>query len=210
MLGYFLDGGWMMVPLTACSILWVAIFIDRTRAFRAAGKGHHDLCKGVQNALGARDVGKAITLCEQESGPVAATFLKGLTRYQRLKQLGKPSTEIEVSVGRTMEEYAPKAMQGLERHLGALTLMAAIAPLIGMVGTVTGMIRAFGVMSDQAGLEAGAVAGGISEAMLTTAAGLLVAVPCVIVYYVFQRRIEDYMSTIETGIADIAEFIGEA
>ena len=209
MLGYFLDGGWMMLPLTICSIVWVAIFIDRIRAFRAAGTTHEDLRKGLRDALDSKDVGKAVTLCEQGNGPVAATFLTGLSLYQRMKARNKTTAEMAVAVSKSMEEYAPKALQGLENRLGYLVLIAGISPLIGMVGTVTGMIRSFSVMVDQAGLEAGAVAGGISEALITTAAGLLVAVPCVVVYHVFQRRIEDYTRTIEMGVADISEFISE-
>ena len=199
----------MMLPLTICSIIWVAILIDRIRAFRAAGVTHEDLRKEINDALDAKDVDKAISLCEQGSGPVAATFLTGLSKYQRMKERHKTTAEMTVTVSKAMEEYAPKALQGLENRLGYLVLMAGISPLIGMVGTVTGMIRAFSKMVEAAGLEPGAVAGGISEAMITTAAGLLVAVPCVVVYHVFQRRIEDYTRSIEMGVADISEFISE-
>jgi biopolymer transport protein ExbB len=177
--------------------------------FRAAGVTHEDLRKEINDALDAKDVDKAISLCEQGSGPVAATFLTGLSKYRRMKEHHKTTAEMTVTVSKAMEEYAPKALQGLENRLGYLVLMAGISPLIGMVGTVTGMIRAFSKMVEAAGLEPGAVAGGISEAMITTAAGLLVAVPCVVVYHVFQRRIEDYTRSIEMGVADISEFISE-
>ena len=209
MLGFFLDGGWMMLPLLICSIAWVAIFIDRSRAFRAAGSTHEELRKNLRDALDAKKVDQAVALCEQGAGPVAATFLAGLARYRKMKERGKSQAETAVAVGKSMEEYAPKALQGLENRLGYLVVMAGISPLIGMVGTVTGMIRSFGVMVETEGLEAGAVAGGISEALITTAAGLLVAVPCVVVYHVFQQRISDYTRTIEAGIADISDFIGE-
>ena len=209
MLGYWLDGGWMMLPLTICSIIWVAILIDRIRAFRAAGTGHEELRKGVRDALDAKDVDKAARLCEESTGPVAATLLTGLTLYQRMKARNKSSAEMSVAVSKAMEEYAPKALSGLEARLGYLVLIAGISPLIGMVGTVTGMIRSFSVMVNTAGLEPGAVAGGISEALITTAAGLLVAVPCVVVYHIFQRRIEDYTRSIEMGVADVSEFINE-
>ena len=209
MLGYFLDGGWMMLPLTICSIIWVAILIDRIRAFRVAGTAHEELRKDVNDALDAKDVDKAIALCEQSTGPVAATFLTGLSKFRRMKEHNKTTAEMTVTVSKAMEEYAPKALQGLENRLSYLVLLAGISPLIGMVGTVTGMIRSFSVMVEVAGLEPGAVAGGISEALITTAAGLLVAVPCVVVYHIFQRRIEDYTRSIEMGVADISEFISE-
>jgi len=199
----------MMLPLTICSIIWVAILIDRIRAFRVAGTAHEELRKGINDALDAKDVDKAISLCEESAGPVAATFLTGLSKYRRMKEHNKSSAEMAVTVSKAMEEYAPKALQGLENRLGYLVLIAGISPLVGMVGTVTGMIRSFSVMVEAAGLDPGAVAGGISEALITTAAGLLVAVPCVVVYHVFQRRLEDYTRSIEMGVADISEFISE-
>jgi len=198
-----------MLPLTICSIIWVAILIDRVRAFRAAGTVHEELRKAIRAALDEKDVGKAVQLCEAGTGPVAATLLTGLSLYQRMKERSKSSAEIGVAVGKTMEEYAPKALSGLESRLGYLVLIAGISPLIGMVGTVTGMISSFTAMVNTAGLEPGAVAGGISEALITTAAGLLVAVPCVVVYHIFQRRIEDYTRSIEMGVADVSEFISE-
>ena len=170
MLGYWLDGGWMMLPLTICSIVWVAILIDRVRAFRAAGTEHEALRKGVRDALDAKDVAKAVELCEKDTGPVAATLLTGLSQYQRMKARNKTTAEISVAVSKAMEEYAPKALQGLEARLGYLVLIAGIAPLIGMVGTVTGMISAFTQMVNTQGLDPGNVAGGISEALITTAA----------------------------------------
>ena len=81
---------------------------------------------------------------------------------------------------KSMEEYAPKALRPLENRLNLLVLVAAIAPLLGMTGTVTGMISSFDVMASSAGLDPGAVAGGIGEALITTAAGLIVAMPCAV------------------------------
>ena len=109
-----------------------------------------------------------------------------------------------------MEDYAPKAIHGLEKRLNAMILISGISPLIGMTGTVTGMIRSFNVMAAAAGLDAGAVAGGISEALITTAAGLIIAIPAVVAYNYFTSRIEVYNMAIEAGITDIAEAIEEA
>jgi biopolymer transport protein ExbB len=79
-----------------------------------------------------------------------------------------------------------------------------------MTGTVTGMITSFDVMASSAGLDPGAVAGGIGEALITTAAGLLVAMPCAVYYNIFSRKIDDLSATIDTALADIMETIGEA
>ena len=209
MLGILMDGGWLMLPLVLCSIAVLAIIIDRTRAFRAAGTNHEQLRKSMANKLAEGDVEGAVDIVSNASGPVAATFLAGLRNCIRMKEKGKRPDEIQLTVSNTMEEYAPKALNGLNKHLNSLVLIASISPLLGMTGTVTGMIRSFDIMASSAGLEPGAVAGGIAEALITTAAGLLVGIPAVLVHSWYSKRIEDYTMTIESGISDIVDFINE-
>lgn len=210
MLGFLLDGGWMMLPLVLCSIVGAAIVIDRMRAFRAAGQDHEALRQAVRDALGRRDLDGAIRACTASSGPVAATLLCGLARYRRMLAKGKSAEEMEIAVSKTMEDYAPKSMHGLERRLNLLVLIASISPLLGMTGTVTGMIRSFDVMAAASGLDAGAVAGGIAEALITTAAGLLIAIPAVVAYNIFTRRCDEWVVAIEGSISDVVEAISEA
>lgn len=209
MLGILMDGGWMMVPLLICSIVGLAVIIDRARAFRAAGGGYEEIRKNVRQKLEEGDVNSAISIVEGSKGPVAATLLNGLNRFVRLVGREKPVDEAAVAAVKSMEEYAPKALRPLENRLNLLVLVAAIAPLLGMTGTVTGMIASFDVMASSAGLDPGAVAGGIGEALITTAAGLIVAMPCAVYYNLFTRKIEDYSSTIDTSLTDIMETIGE-
>lgn len=210
MMGYLLDGGWLMLPLLFCSIGLLAVIIDRARAFRAASIDHESLRKEVRTAVNAREFDRAIALCENSTGPVAATILAGLLRLKRLKERHKSPEEIEITVSKTMEDYAPKAMHGLEKRLNALVLIASLSPLLGMTGTVTGMIRSFGVMAASAGLDPGAVAGGISEALITTAAGLLIAAPGVVAYNMFIRKVEEYTMAIEGSISDLVEAVSES
>ncbi len=207
MLNYLLDGGWMMLPLVLCSIISLAILIDRVRAFRVAGTASKSLCDEIRRRLADGGLDDAIQYCLHAGGPVAATLLVGLQRYRRMRENGRRTEEIEIAVSKTMEDYAPKALQGLERRLNLLVLVASVSPLLGMTGTVTGMIRSFDVMASSAGLDPGAVAGGISEALITTAAGLLIAIPAVVAYNLFSRRIEDFTLAIETGITILNESI---
>jgi biopolymer transport protein ExbB len=188
----------------------LAVVIDRTRAFRAASIDHESLRKEVRTAVNAGEFGRAIALCENSTGPVAATILAGLLRLKRLKERNKSPEEIEITVSKTMEDYAPKAMHGLEKRLNALVLIASLSPLLGMTGTVTGMIRSFGVMASASGLDPGAVAGGISEALITTAAGLLIAAPGVVAYNMFVRKVEEYTMAIEGSISDLVEAVSES
>lgn len=210
MLGILMDGGWMMVPLLLCSILGLAVIIDRLRAFHAAGDSHEEFRKSIRKKLEEGDVSEAINLASSSAGPVAATILNGLSRFARLVSREKTVDEAANAAVRSMEEYAPKALRPLEMRLNLLVLVAAIAPLLGMTGTVTGMIASFDVMASSAGLDPGAVAGGIGEALITTAAGLLVAMPCAVYYNIFSRKIDDLSATIDTALADIMETIGEA
>lgn len=207
MLEYILDGGTMMLPLLACSIIGLAVILDRMRAFRLAEGDTSALREEVLRALAEKDFERAEKACGQQPGPVAAVLLVGINKYRRLVELGKSETEIEVSVNKSMEDYAPHVMEALERRLNLLILIASIAPLLGMTGTVTGMIRSFNSMAGAAGLEGGAVAAGISEALITTAAGLLVAIPCVVFYNFYSKRVDRFVLAIEESAAELIDFI---
>ena len=209
MMGYLMDGGWMMLPLLACSIGLLAVVIDRVRAFRAASKCDPVKVRAaVREAVAAGDIEKAKAACEETEGPVAAVLMTGLQRLEHMRAKGKSEADIEAGVSKAMEDYAPKAMKGLEQRLGAMVLISSVAPLLGMCGTVTGMINSFSVMAEAAGLDPGAVAGGISEALITTAAGLLIAIPGVVAYNMFQRRIEDWNTHLEAAITELVQSIG--
>ena len=206
MMNFLMDGGWMMLPLVICSILLVAVIIDRCRAFRAAAKfDPKTLRERVVQLVSDGDVAGAAAACRESEGPVAAVLLTGLEKFVRLKQKGKSEAEIEAGVTKAMEDYAPKSLNGLEKRLGLMVLIASVSPLIGMCGTVTGMINSFSVMAEAAGLDPGAVAGGISEALITTAAGLIIAIPGVVAYNMFQKRVEEWNLQLEGAITDFIE-----
>ncbi len=210
MLGLLMDGGWMMLPLLLCSILGLAVIIDRMRAFKASGGDYELMRKTIRGKLEEGDVMAALETASAAKGPVAATLLTGLNRFVRLMGKGKGADEAAAAAVRSMEEYAPKALKPLENRLNLLVLVAAIAPLLGMTGTVTGMISSFDVMASSAGLDPGAVAGGIGEALITTAAGLIVAMPCAVCYNLFTRKIDDITASIDAGLTDMMETVGEA
>ena len=208
MMNFLMDGGWMMLPLLVCSIVLVAVIIDRVRAFRAAAKlDPKALRTDVVARLASGDIEGAANACRVSEGPVAAVLLTGLEKLERLRRKGKGEAETEAGVTKAMEDYAPKAMGVLEKRLGTMVLVASISPLIGMCGTVTGMINSFSVMAEAAGLDAGAVAGGISEALITTAAGLIIAIPGVVAYNMFQKKVEDWNVQLETAIAEFAQAV---
>ena len=126
MLGLLMDGGWMMLPLLLCSILGLAVIIDRMRAFKAAGEDYEGLRKTVRGKLEEGDVMAALEAAGGAKGPVAATFVTGLNRFVRQMGKGKAADEAATAAVRSMEEYAPKALKPLEVRLNLLVLVAAI------------------------------------------------------------------------------------
>lgn len=204
MIGHILDGGYIMLPLVLLSVLCFAIIFDRLRAFKAVEKiDAISLRKTVIEKLSAGDVEGAIRYCESKEGPVAALLLVGLAKFRRLLNRGKSMIEIEVNVNKAMEDYAPHVVSSLEKRLNILTMIAGVAPLLGMTGTVTGMIASFATMAS--GLDAGKVSVGISEALVTTAAGLIVAIPAVIAYNLFNRKIEKMVLEMEEHSTELLD-----
>lgn len=206
MLEYILDGGYIMIALVTLSVLALAVIIDRWRVFQRADVDTFALRNSVADALEGGDLNGAVATCQSGTGPLAAVLLVGLGKYRRLLAHGRSIAEIETSVAKTMEDYAPGALEVLEKRLNLLALIAAISPLLGMTGTVTGMIRSFNVMSTH-GVKANLVAGGISEALITTAAGLLIAIPSVVAYNLFSRRIDRMTVEIDETIIEVLDFI---
>ncbi len=206
MLEYILDGGICMWPLMACSVLALAVLIDRARAFRTAEVDTFGLRAKVADLLADGKLNDAVAMCKRSLGPVAAVLLVGLDKYRRLLRQGRTLAEIEANVSKTMEDYAPHALEPLERRLNLLTLIANIAPLLGMTGTVTGMIGAFANMAAH-GVDAEGVAAGIQEALVTTAAGLLIAMPAAAGYNIFAKKIDAYILQIEQTTTEMLDLI---
>ncbi len=206
MLPHILEGGVIMFPLLALSILGIGIIIDRYRAFRVAEVDTKSLRRAVTRDMEAGKIDDAIRECEKYKGPVAAVLMVGLLKFRKLVRRGRPMSEIENNVTQTMSDYSPHMVEALEKRLNALTMIASVSPLLGMTGTVVGMITAFGAMA-QAGMDASGVAKGISEALVTTASGLRIAVPCVIAYSYFSRKLERFTLEIEEASTEVMDII---
>ena len=206
MLEHIIDGGKIMVPLLLLSVLAFAVIIDRMRAFRAAEQDVRSLRDAVSDHLYSGDVDASIEACKGSSGPVAAVMMVGLQKFRKLLSIKKPMSEIEISVNKAMGDYAPHVVETLEKRMNLLTMIAAVAPLLGMTGTVTGMISSFDSMAS-AGMDAAAVSGGISEALVTTAAGLIVAIPAVVAYNIFVKKVDRIVLDIEESATEIVDLI---
>lgn len=199
-----------MVPLILCSLISLAVVYDRWFAFRENRKVNtRSLRSKVLGHLRQNDIEAAARECESAKGPIASVLLAGLRSYQQLSEKQESSETMRLVVGQVMEDYSTQAMGVVNRRLDVLTTIGTAAPLLGMTGTVTGMIASFAGLADagSVGGSGGAVANGIAEAMVTTAVGLIVALLAVIPQSVFNRWSDEIELEIEEANSEVVEFI---
>ena len=196
---YYVKGGMTMHPMLLCSILGLIVIIERGIVLHRIKLNTAVVFGAVRERLLHHDLKGAIAVCDQYQGPVADTLRAGLLRY------GKPAAEIEKAI----ESVALHELSKLERGLWILASVANIAPLFGFLGTVTGMISAFGALAEVGLGNPKAVAAGISEALITTAFGLFIALPVQAAYNYFTSRIGTFALDMETSSAMLLETFNE-
>lgn len=188
----FADGGWMMYPLVICSLIAVGVIIAKAWTLWTAHHGAERVMNEVEEAARAGRIDDAIASAAATPGPTAAILLAGLKRIKR-------GTVREGEIDQAVATTGVIELGFLERGLVILATIANVAPLMGFLGTVAGMILAFGAIEAAGNVEPGLVAGGIKVALLTTATGLVVAVPINIAYNFFVTRIDTLIMDMETG-----------
>ena len=189
---YFRQGGMWMYPLLFFSIIALACIIERLIVFAKAKINVNEFLTKIRKSLLVnRDVKEAIKVCEQYRGPVASVVKAGLLRYGT----GHNQEDIE----KTPENAALYELDRLEKRLGVLATTANVAPMLGFLGTVTGMIKSFGTLAEQGLTNPAAVAIGISEALITTASGLIIAIPAQLAYNFFTTKVTRFVRDIETA-----------
>ena len=189
-------GGWLMIILAACSIAALAILIERIITLKRDEINTRGFLLEVKNRLLENDLEAAVHLSQRTPGPIAAITKAGLERHNR------PRIEIKEAI----ESAGKTAIYQLEKYLGVLATIATAAPLIGFLGTVTGMIRAFMRIETLGGnVNASVLAGGIWEALITTATGLTVGIPALIFYNYLQGRVEKFVFQMEEASVDLLD-----
>ena len=197
---YFRQGGMFMYPLLFFSVLAATVAIERFIVFSKAKLNVSDFLTKIRKALLVnRNVKEAIKICEQSKGPVASVMKAGLLRY------GHPREDIE----KTIENAALYELDRLEKRLGVLATTANVAPMLGFLGTVAGMIKSFATLAEQGLTNPAAVAVGISEALITTATGLIIAIPAQLVYNWYTTKITRFVRDIETASNMLVETFTE-
>jgi len=196
LLTLFADGGWMMYPLVLCSLIALGVIIAKAWTLWQAHHGTARVLQEVEEKAIAGHVDEAMAIAAETPGPAAAILLVGLRRI-RHKRLVQGEIEKAVATTGAIE------LGFLERGLVILATIANVAPLMGFLGTVAGMILAFGAIERAGDVDPSLVAGGIKVALLTTAAGLIIAIPVNIAYNFFVTRIDRLIMDMERGAQEI-------
>ena len=187
MLEIIQSGGWMMVPIIICSILAVAITFERFWTLRTSKIAPPDLLARVWGWMKNNQLDSARIKELRSTSPLGRVLAAGLINSRHGRQIMKES----------IEEVASHEIHLMERYLNALGTVAAVAPLMGLLGTVFGMIQVFSEIMAQGTGQANLLAGGISEALVTTAAGLIVGIPALIAHRMLQRRVDEIVVFME-------------
>lgn len=202
------EGGVLIWPLMICSVLTVAVVIDRALAFYYNSRvDSRALRARVLEALRAGNADEAARLCAATPGPVSAVLLAGLQSYAKHQQIRGRAESITVVVEKAMEDYSQHAISAVEKRLVVLSSIGNAAPLLGMAGTVTGMILAFKGLAAAGSADAPEVGNGIAEALVTTAAGLLIALAAVIPFNYFTALSDRIALEIEEASSELIDFV---
>ena len=188
-----------MWPILLCSVIAISIILERLYHFHRARINIPNFLLRVKNLLLKNSSEEAEKLCRNMPGPVA--YIVGIGIH--VCNCSPQDKEKVIS------QAGSRALRGLDKHLRTLGIIAHISPLLGLLGTVIGMIKAFMKIQELAGqVDASVLAGGIWEALITTAAGLSVAIPTMIAYHYFEGRVDEFSAQMKEAIQSLGEWIG--
>ncbi len=200
MIELFRSGGPVMYPILLCSILFVAILIERLFHLHRAQINTGEFVAGIRNILKKRNIAEAVSICEETPGPVAHVIKAGLVKHDRAKN----------EIREAIDDAALHEVPRLEKNLVVLATIAHVSPLLGLFGTVLGMITVFDKIRALGGrTDAAQLAGGIGQALITTAAGLAVAIPVFIAYNYLVSRVGTLVWDMERSASEVVDLLTE-
>ena len=199
MIQLFSDGGWAMYPILVLLVLGITIAIERVYNLSRAAIDADEFFNQLEEALKQGGAPRAVELCAETRGPVASVIHAGLLRLHR----GIDHVE------KAIENAGAVEMAFLERGMVWLSTVANLAPMVGFLGTVSGMINAFQAIKIAGDVDPSMVAGGISEALITTAAGLIVGIIIQFCHNFFVSRIDRIIADMQEQTAGLIDLLSE-
>lgn len=201
MIDYIQKGGLLMWPILLCSIIAVAVFAERTFYLHRASIHVGEFLQGLSNLIKRRNFAEALHESAGTPGPVARVIHAAILRHDA------PRAELREIVQEAGQLEVPK----LERFLGVLATLAYLTPLLGLLGTVSGMIDAFSTLNSTGGYATVTeLSGGIYKSLLTTAAGLTVATPTFVAYSYLSSRVNTLMHEMERAGIEIVHMLADS
>jgi biopolymer transport protein ExbB len=200
----FHDGGFMMYPLVLCSLVALGVVIAKVWTLFIAHRDSKLLLDQIEDLTAGGRLEDALEAAENTRGPVAAILLAGLRRVQEREAGGKGSSK---DVKKAISTTGIIELDFLERGLPVLGTIANVAPMLGFLGTVIGMILAFQAIEIAGQVDPQLVASGIKVALITTAAGLTIAIPVNVAYNYFVTRIDRLIQDMEEGAQKVISLI---
>ncbi|HXH99014.1 MAG TPA: MotA/TolQ/ExbB proton channel family protein [Sphingobacteriaceae bacterium] len=194
-----IKGGWVMIPLAILVFLALVIFIERYITIRRASRDESSLMQQVKQSIISGKLDSAVAICRNSNTPLGRMLQKGLLR------IGRPIKDIEGAI----ENIGKLEVSKLEKNISILGIVAGIAPMLGFVGTISGVIRIFYNISLSDNISIGIIAGGLYEKMITSAAGLMIGILAYVGYHVLNIMVDRVILRMETDAVEFIDLLEE-
>jgi biopolymer transport protein ExbB len=198
-LDLLIKGGWVMIPLAILVFLALVIFIERYITIRKASRDETSLIQQVKQSIITGKLDSAIAICRNSNTPLGRMLQKGLLR------IGRPIKDIEGAI----ENVGKLEVSKLEKNISILGIVAGIAPMLGFVGTISGVIRIFYNISLADNISIGIIAGGLYEKMITSATGLMIGILAYIGYHILNIMVDRVILRMETDAVEFIDLLEE-
>jgi biopolymer transport protein ExbB len=192
-------GGWVMIPLAALAFLGLVIFVERYITIRKASRMESNLMLQIKQYIHDGRLENAIALCRNNNSPLARMLEKGL------KRIGRPIKDIEAAI----ENNGKLEVSKLEKNINILGIIAGIAPMLGFVGTIIGVITIFHDVSIKGAIEIGTISGGLYTKMITSATGLIIGIIAYVLYHILNMMVERIILRMETDAIEFIDLLEE-
>lgn len=194
-----MKGGWVMVPIGILLLLAIYFFIERLLTLSRLGKADSNFIPNIKDMLSGGNIEGARTLCKHTKGPQGRIVEKGMSR------LGKPIKEIEES----MQAVAQQELYAMEKNLSILSVIGRVAPMMGFIGTIIGVINIFYKISLAKTVEIDVISEGLYQKMISSAAGLTIGIFAFICFYIVQIMVDKRVNAMEKTSVDFLDVLQE-
>ena len=192
-------GGWVMIPLALLALLGLIIFFERYFTIRKAAKDESQLTMQVRSSIKTGNLDSAIAICKSSNTPLGRMLQKGLLR------IGRPIKDIEGAI----ENVGKLEVSKLEKNVGILGIIAGIAPMLGFVGTIIGVITIFHDVSVKGVIEIGTISGGLYVKMISSATGLIIGIIAYVFYNILNIMVDKVILKMETDSIEFIDLLEE-